>query len=150
MDGLAQTPIPSNPLGWKRSLHRCLADPRGELRDEIIGWLLHQGWRHRRGAWQDPLDLDRHPLFYAIRLQCVREAQSLLQPRGWQLTGGCRMGDSAWWGGEVFEVALGGERRFCSLRTALAREGLLQQPPPAFAQLITRPPLRFVRGGKCA
>jgi hypothetical protein len=148
MDQLAEAPPASNPLGWARALSRRLIEPRGELREQVGLWLLDHRWRGHRRAWIDPACLEAFDITWATRTQALREAQLLLEARGWQLTGGARVPDSHLWSGDVFEVGLHGVRYFCTPAAALAREGLYKQPPPAVAPLITRPALRFVRGGK--
>jgi hypothetical protein len=137
------SPFPpvANPFSWRRSLRNNAIPPkRGSAEHErVMCWLLSHAWRGVAGLVRDPFDLQRHPVGWAIRLQSVREAQALLEARGWSLTGGSLYGDRAWWFPVPFELSKGNTRR--SVGGALSLEGLLDQPPPALPTLISRPPL---------
>lgn len=90
------------PLPWERLL-RSRRPLHGRERDAAIAWLEANGWTPVGDAtWRDPLPLasgkpdDGNTLENACRRQVTREAQVLLEPRGWQCTGSARGGVWIW------------------------------------------------------
>lgn len=138
-------PLVANPFSWATSLRRTVIAPKRSTaeHERVMCWLLSHAWRGHGATVRDPLDLQRQPLDWAIKLQAGREAQRLLEPLGWTLSGGSTYGDSDFWCPPplTFEVVKRGRRGYCSIARALSVEGFYDKPPPALPTLIARPPM---------
>ena len=108
---------PTCPLPWSRTLRRNLRLSREEAQI-AIEWLLRRGWRSEGKWWVDPLDDDTWSLAFAVQLQAIREAQTIVTRAGYRLSGGSLKADGTWT--IVCRVA-GPDDRDVTLTRALAR-----------------------------
>lgn len=125
--GARRTLVPC-PLPWPRVLRRNLRLPRGAELETVKAWLLANGWHfevdQRFGAtWWDPATGVDHGLRGAIHAQAYREAQRLLEPRGYTLAGGSYR-NGVWTWVHTVRLSTAPISKRCPLLAALKREGL--------------------------